>query len=72
MPKTIDMTIALPSGIAIDAGYVTNTSLVPAEKLTSAPALLEDRTVFLVKVLPDEVYVPIPTSHSEPDCPAMV
>ena len=66
------MTIALPSGIAIDAGYVTNTSLVPAEKLTSDPALLEDKTVVRDSVLPDKVYVPMPTSHSVPDCAAMV
>jgi hypothetical protein len=30
---------------ASSAGWATNTSLVPAEKLTSEPLLLEDKTV---------------------------
>jgi len=52
------------------AGYVTKTFFVPAEKLTKLPPLLESSTVVLASVVPDEVYVPSPTSHSLP--PAMV
>ena len=56
------------------AGYVTNTSFVPAEKLKADGCVPElfDSTVVLASVVPDEVYVPMPTSHSEPVCPAMV
>jgi hypothetical protein len=43
---------------------------VPAEKVTKDPELLEEITVVLDKVVPDDVYVPIPTSHSAP--PAIV
>jgi hypothetical protein len=46
------------------AGYVTNTSLVPRLKLTNEPELLEASTVSRERVVPDAVYVPIPTSHS--------
>jgi hypothetical protein len=54
------------------AGYVTNTSFVPAENDTKEPELEEDKTVSLDKTVPDAVYVPTPTSHSLPDCPAIV
>jgi hypothetical protein len=56
----------------LPAGYVTNTSFVPALKLTKLPALLEANTVVRAKVVPDEVYVPTPTSHSDVPCPAIV
>ena len=49
-----------------EAGYVTKTSLVPALKFTKEPELLEARTVVRARVVPADVYVPIPTSHSEP------
>jgi hypothetical protein len=64
--------MARPAGAAVFAGYVTKTSLVPEEKLTNDPELLDEKTVSLDSVLPDEVYVPMPTSHSEPDCAAIV
>ena len=71
-PVPVDV-ITGPLGVETETsdGSVTNTSLVPALKLTNDPALLEDSTVFLARVVPAEVYVPIPTSHSEPVCPAM-
>jgi hypothetical protein len=46
------------------AGCVTNISLEPAVKLTKAPALLDDSTVVRENTLPEDVYVPIPTSQS--------
>ena len=54
------------------AGYVTKTFFVPAPKLTRLPALLEDSTVVLANVVPDDVYVPMPTSQLDPDWSAMV
>jgi hypothetical protein len=51
----------------VDAGYVTKTFLIPALKLTRLPALLEDSTTSRDSVVPDEVYVPTPTSQLEPD-----
>jgi hypothetical protein len=51
--------------MAIDAGYVQNTSFTPEEKFTKEPELLDERTVVLDNVVPDAVYVPIPTSHSD-------
>jgi hypothetical protein len=56
----------LPSFTADDAGNVTNTSFVPAERFTAEPELDEERIVVLANVVPEDVYVPIPTSHSEP------
>jgi hypothetical protein len=52
---------------ARSAGWVQITSLEPAEKLTRLPELLEDSTVFRLSVLPLDVYVPTPTSHSPND-----
>jgi hypothetical protein len=49
--------------IALDAGNVTNTSFVPADKSTADPPLEEAKTVVLANVVPEDVYVPIPTSH---------
>ena len=46
---------------AFSDGYVTNTLTVP-EKVTAAPALLDDRIVVLVKV-PPVAYVPMPASQ---------
>jgi hypothetical protein len=46
------------------AGYVTNTSFVPAVKETADPELLEANMVVRDNVVPEDVYVPIPTSHS--------
>jgi hypothetical protein len=43
---------------------VTNTSFVPALKVTAEPELLDANTVVRANVVPDEVYVPMPTSHS--------
>jgi hypothetical protein len=37
------------------AGYVQKTSLTPAEKLTSASELLDARTVFRAREVPDKV-----------------
>jgi hypothetical protein len=54
------------------AGYVTKTFFVPAEKFTKLPELLDSKTVVLASVVPDEVYVPSPTSHSDVPWPAMV
>ena len=62
-------TAPIPPPIALavnSAGYVTNTSFVPALKLTNDPELLDASTVSLESVVPTKVYVPIPTSHSEP------
>ena len=39
----------------LPAGYVTNTSFVPAEKLTREPLFEDDRTVVLDSVVPDDV-----------------
>jgi hypothetical protein len=50
---------------ALSAGYVQNTFLVPAEKLTKLPELLDSKTAVRLRVVPDEVYVPIPTSQAE-------
>ena len=36
-------------------GYVTNTSFVPAEKVTLFPLLLEDSTVSRESVVPEDV-----------------
>jgi hypothetical protein len=46
------------------AGYVTNTVLLPAAKLTADPELDDSRIVFLASVVPEAVYVPMPTSQS--------
>jgi hypothetical protein len=55
------------------AGYVTNTSLVPAENVVFVvPPALEARTVSRDSNVPEAVYVPMPTSHSLPVWPAMV
>ena len=56
------------------AGYVTNTSLVPAEKSIFEGCVPElfDKTVVRARRVPADVYVPIPTSHWLPVCPAMV
>jgi hypothetical protein len=62
----------LPNVVARSAGNVQNTFLVPAEKVTSEPELLDAITVVRANVVPDAVYVPIPTSHSDPLCPAIV
>jgi hypothetical protein len=43
------------AGRARDAGNVQNTSLVPAEKLTSDPEFEEARTVALESVVPEDV-----------------
>ena len=47
---------------ALDAGSVTNTSLVPAEKFTAESLLDDDITVVLAKV--PAPTVPSPTSNS--------
>ena len=50
---------------AFSEGYVTNTSLVPAEKSTALLELLDFSTVVLAKVFEPEVdTVPNPTSNS--------
>ena len=54
------------------AGYVTNTSLVPADNVTTEPAFEEAKITSRDSVVPAEVYVPIPTSHSLPPLVAMV
>jgi hypothetical protein len=40
---------------ATSAGYVTNTSLVPAVNVTKLPALLDDNTDVRARVFPDEL-----------------
>jgi hypothetical protein len=42
---------------------VTNTSLVPADKSTAEPLFDDARIVVLANVVPEVVYVPMPTSH---------
>jgi hypothetical protein len=49
--------------IAYVDGNVTNTSLVPADKLTAEPLFDDARIVVLANVVPEDVYVPMPTSH---------
>jgi len=50
---------------ALPAGYVQNTSFVPAVKLTAESLLELDKTVVRAKVSGvASVIVPIPTSHS--------
>jgi hypothetical protein len=49
---------------ARSAAYVTNTSLLPAAKFTKEPELLDSSTVVRVSVLPEDEYVPMPTSHA--------
>jgi hypothetical protein len=44
-------------------GCVQMTSFKPAANDTKLPALLEDNTVSRLNVLPEDVYVPIPTSQ---------
>jgi hypothetical protein len=52
------------------AGAVQKTSLVPAVKFTSDPALLDASTVARVSpVVP--LNTPVPTSHVDPDWSAM-
>ena len=66
--SAFNSTAPIPPPIALavnSAGYVTNTSFVPALKLTNEPELLDEMTVVRASVVPDEVYVPMPTSHSE-------
>ncbi len=41
--------------VAFSAGYVTNTFLVPALKLTREPLLLDSNTVSRDKVVPEDV-----------------
>ena len=58
-----------PKALAVNsAGYVTNTSFVPEEKLKAEGCVAElfDITVVRARVVPDVEYVPIPTSHSLP------
>lgn len=73
LDETVELLVntPLPPAIDLSAGNVTNTSFVPAEKLTADPELLDAKTVVLASVVPDDVYVPIPTSHSEPPCKAI-
>jgi hypothetical protein len=64
----------LVEATAYPAGYVTNTSFVPAENVNAVgcvPALLA-KTVVRARRVPADVYVPIPTSHSLPVCAAIV
>ena len=49
------------------AGQVTNTSLLPVVNETNAPPLDDDKTVSRERVLPEDVYVPMPTSHEPVD-----
>jgi hypothetical protein len=49
---------------ALSAGYVQNTFFVPAAKFTRLPELLDSKTVVRLRVVPEAVYVPIPTSQS--------
>ena len=49
---------------ALSAGYVQNTFFVPAAKTTKLPELLDSKTVVRLNVVPEAVYVPIPTSQS--------
>ena len=51
------------SNTAFSDGYVTNTSLVPAAKSIAPPPVDESRIVSRLSVVPEAVYVPIPTSH---------
>jgi hypothetical protein len=46
-------------------GYVQNTFFVPAERVTTEPELLEAKIVSRERVVPEAVYVPSPTSHSD-------
>ena len=63
VPNAIEL--PLPSlYIPCSAGYVTNTFFVPALKLTAVPPLLDSNIVSRDKVVPEDVYVPRPTSHS--------
>jgi hypothetical protein len=48
---------------AYSPGYVTKTSLLFELKLTADPLLLDSKTVSLLRVVPLNVYVPIPTSQ---------
>jgi len=48
------------------AASVKKTSFVPDEKFTAALEFEELMTVVLASVVPDDVYVPSPTSHSDP------
>jgi hypothetical protein len=45
-------------------GWVQITSFKPVTNGTKIPALLEAKTVSRLKVLPDELYVPTPTSQA--------
>jgi hypothetical protein len=68
MVDAFNMIPPIPPPVAcevLSAGYVTNTSLVPDEKLTAEPLLEDDNTVSRESVVPEDVYVPMPTSHSE-------
>jgi hypothetical protein len=47
-----------------NAEYVQNTSFDPALKLTSDPEFDDDSTVSRLSVVPEDVYVPMPNSHS--------
>ena len=70
VPKVV--TLPLESKLTdFSEGYVTKTAFEPAEKLTSEPELLDANTVSRDKVVPEAVYVPTPTSHSELPCPAI-
>jgi hypothetical protein len=66
IPGTV-VFVAVSKYTARSDGWVQITSLEPAEKLTRLPELLEDSTVVRLSVLPLDVYVPIPTSHSPND-----
>jgi len=48
----------------LTAEYVQNTFFDPALKLTSDPEFDDDSTVSLDRMVPEDVYVPIPNSHS--------
>jgi len=60
-------TLLLASSItAFSAGNVQNICRVPALQFTALSLLLDCRIVVLAKVVPLEVYVPIPTSKLAP------
>jgi hypothetical protein len=49
---------------AFSAGYVEKTNFVPVWRSTALPLLDDSKIVSRLRVVPEAVYVPRPTSHS--------